>query len=215
MCCRRPIHFRSDSDIRRGRPVGIAIWRRERFIVFRHGVLAHLRGGRLPLQGSIGSAFDCRSSWGPIGRPIIGGCALRWNRTDKWFARSAHVARFSSDVGSGQLARLVYSESIKPCHAARTPIRRRVILLSQPASHKAEETVSRRIDDDADVPRPRNQISRVRIFHARERFASGVNLIRARVRIFKSRVGIDLVNQVRTVLRAAGRQILLPRDVQN
>jgi hypothetical protein len=71
--------------------------------------------------------------------------------------------------------------------------------------------VLQRIDNNSNVPRPRDQITGMRIFHALEIFVPRINLEGTRVWILVSRRRVNLMNGVRAIPHAGLLRFLLPR----
>src|SRR5690242_2103230 len=75
--------------------------------------------------------------------------------------------------------------------AARPPVRRTVILDARPRTGCTEERVLSRVHNDADVPAPHDQITRMRVAHAQEWARPAVKIERAGVRIGIPRLPIE------------------------
>ena len=72
-----------------------------------------------------------------------------------------------------------------------------------------------RFQNNADMPRPNYQIARLRFSHPLKILIPRVEFERARIRVFKTRMEIRLMNKVRTVLRPARRLVLILRGIRN
>src|SRR6267143_5516349 len=83
---------------------------------------------------------------------------------------------------------------------ARHPIRSQIILSFQACTHQAVKAVLQRIEDNADVARPHNQVSRLRFFHSLKIFVPRVQFERAGIRVLETRIEIRLMYKVRAVL---------------
>jgi len=75
--------------------------------------------------------------------------------------------------------------------------------------------VLQRLQDNAHVPGPHNQVSGLRVSHALKIVTPGVELERTRIWILKTRIEICLMDKVRTILGATRRLVLIPCGIND
>src|SRR5689334_5276569 len=107
------------------------------------------------------------------------------------------VGRLSSATSGFERALRQIAEKVRI--ASRAPVPRAIALHARARSGGAEERMLPGIHDDAYVPAPHNQVSRMWITHPQEWPRPEVKIQRAGVRIGIPCLLIESVNQVRTV----------------
>ncbi len=86
--------------------------------------------------------------------------------------------------------------AVEPGLSALLPVLRVIGIDAGAITQPAEEGALRRIDHDADMPRPNHQVPGLRMRHSLEVVTSGIEVGRTCVGIRKTGLEIDGVNQV-------------------
>src|SRR5580700_3154696 len=97
------------------------------------------------------------------------------------------------------MERLVGNVAEETSDTARAPVGRVIKLRVRAGTHEAEVGVSLRIDDDAYMAAPDNQVACLRNAHACETRAANVEFARTDVLVGKARFFVNIVNKVGTV----------------
>src|SRR5258706_14211 len=88
-------------------------------------------------------------------------------------------------LGNRHAFRVFHLEAIESRLSPRFPVKSLVILCVESRTHQAIKTVLQWVHHDPDMPRPDNQVSGLRRFHARKILVPRVNVERARIRVLK------------------------------
>src|SRR6202171_1952127 len=123
-----------------------------------------------------------------------------------WLLRRARMF-----VRRGNNRRILHDVPIKARPPARPPIRTGIILCIRPRTHLAVKDVLPRLQNNAHMPTPNDQISLLRILDALKVPVAGIKVKRAGVGIVVARSRVNLMHQMRAVLRV-GDSLVVSSD---